>query len=112
MKMENWCVCSTDNDPYLAPECVLKKLRGNVYGNPKFGEGDLIVSSPLVELDLKENRAVTKSGSVYELGEVDQEWIKRFVPSPAIGFDGEHGLYAGGGPPCAPAAIATLATLS
>jgi hypothetical protein len=70
MKLENWSVVYDNNvDPYTAPELIRSVLQGNVYGNPKFDDGTFICTSSIVGKN--NGDIITKSGSRYELGNVD-----------------------------------------
>lgn len=51
-------------------------LRGLVYGHPKFEDGEEIVSSPIIEMDLLSRSARTRSGSYYHLEDPNPDWIK------------------------------------
>lgn len=73
MKLENWKMVELA-DPFMAPEMRSPRLGGNVHGNPRFEEGYAITTSPIESV---EGRVVTtRSGSVYELGDPDPEYLK------------------------------------
>jgi len=83
IRIENWCVCGTEEDPYTAPEMQIKRLRGEVYGHSRFEDGTVITSSQLVMIDLKEMRAETASGSYYQLGKMEdpyKRWLETHKP--------------------------------
>lgn len=67
VRLKNWSLF--DNGSY--------HLRGNAYGHPRFNNGDLIDTSPIVSItdrgDHKE--IITQSGTIYEIytEEVDSE---------------------------------------
>ena len=75
MKLDHWSVVSSA-DPYKAPEQCSSRLRGIVYGNPKFGEGCAVTTSQIV--GKRGGKVVTKSGSEYELGAVDAAYHDAF----------------------------------
>jgi len=73
-KLENWSVGNRVSSPYLPPELGYHYLQGNVYGNPKFTEGEYVNTSAIVS---SEGRIVTtKSGSKYELGKIESEYAE------------------------------------
>lgn len=76
MKLENWSVVVLDFSPYTAPEALPKGLHGFVYGNPKFADGDEVTTTAIV--GTREGRVLTRSGSEYELGEVDPDYEAQF----------------------------------
>lgn len=67
MKLENWSVNFLPFDLYIAPEQIKCRASGQVYGNPKFEDGEVITTSRIVKVE--NGCIVTKSGSFYELGE-------------------------------------------
>jgi hypothetical protein len=69
MKLENWSVTCRWDQPYIAPE-LKTCLQGLVYGHPEFPDGETVTTSIIKEVTV-EGHIVTKSGSTYELGEVD-----------------------------------------
>lgn len=76
MRMENWAIVS---DPYQAPEISGQYLRGNIYNsvNPRHEDGDGITTSRIVG-KTSDNKVITKSGSVYELGVVLPDYEQHF----------------------------------
>ena len=75
MKLENWCICAKRmSDAYIAPELVAVRLAGNVANHPAFKDGSHVTTSPIVAFD--GDKVKTKSGSLYELGEVDPDYEK------------------------------------
>lgn len=80
IRLEQWSLHEYDIDvtPYMAPEQIQakKKLSGQVYGHPRFDDGDVVTTSSLVLLDLQAKRAVTKSGTEYVLGEMDPQYAQ------------------------------------
>ena len=75
MKMENWAVVFTDHE-YTAPELRVPKLGGNVYGHPRFEDGEEVVTSRIVSIENK--KVLTESGSLYELGEINPNYEAMF----------------------------------
>jgi hypothetical protein len=73
MKLEKWSVVVGDPDPYMPPEMQEKRICGLVFGHPQYQDGHEIV---LGSVDTVEGSIVkTLSGSVYELGEPDPEYV-------------------------------------
>ncbi len=76
MKLENWSVAET-GDGYTPPERRFPILQGNVFGHPgRHEDGKLISTSPIIKL--VNGKILTKSGSEYELGKIDEEYEKCF----------------------------------
>jgi len=70
-RLENWSV-QMNGDAYKAPEQLKPILVGEVYGDVGRPDGVVINTSPIQSA---EGRFVTtKSGSIYELGDIDQEY--------------------------------------
>ncbi len=84
MRIENWSL--SDWGPYDLPENQRFKVSGQVFGNPKFFDGDRITTSFLVAVSGCE--VSTYSGSVYRLGKPSDdymEWCREngcHVPTP------------------------------
>ncbi len=82
LRLKNWSVTSDINPYFAAPEMMRYHLQGDVYGHPRFNDGDPVTTSRIIKIsdkgDYKE--AVTISGSVYELHreDVDKEAEKQF----------------------------------
>ena len=72
MKIKNWSITGTQ-DPYQPPELRGHRVLGNVYGHPVFEDTHFIRTSDIV--DAGGGEITTKSGSVYELGEPDEEYV-------------------------------------
>lgn len=72
MKLENWSVRG-DSSPYIPPEQRTLILRGEVYGHPRFEDGEVIWTSPIVNVD---GRIVKTKNSEYELGGVEQDFLR------------------------------------
>lgn len=73
VRLENWSVCGGGN-PYYPPEATKKYLKGDVYGHPRCEDGKNVTTSHIVNID--GNKVTTSSGTVYELGKPDCEFIK------------------------------------
>jgi hypothetical protein len=58
------------------PLFLVGRLKGFVYDHPKFRDGEEIVSSPVVEMNLLSRTAKTYSGRIYCLEDPNTEWIE------------------------------------
>lgn len=76
MKLENWSIVSVNFSPYTPPELLPKALHGLVYGNPKFADGEEVTTTPIA--GVRDGKAVTRSGSVYELGTVNPNYEAQY----------------------------------
>lgn len=74
-RIENWSICDTSNDPFMAPERRAKRLQGNVYGHPSFEDGHPITTSRIVEHDYPSKTVMTVN-TVYKLGTIDPLYVK------------------------------------
>jgi hypothetical protein len=74
IRLENWSMLM-DQDPYLPPEIKRGYLVGSVYGHPNFEDGGQIVTSYIVEINVRKGFAKTRSGSDYILGRPDPDWV-------------------------------------
>lgn len=75
MKIEKWSIV-TKSSPYTAPEMIVGRLHGAVYGHQRFHDGEIITTSPIMGNDGE--LIITKSLSKYELGVVDPEYDKLY----------------------------------
>lgn len=76
-RLENWSVVYGDINPYQPPELQKQYLHGTIFNHPKFTDGvGNITTSHIVGIEGDKVR--TKSGTLYELGEVDPEYEKIF----------------------------------
>lgn len=75
-KLENWSTVSVDNETnrYTPPEAKSVYLNGEIYGNPRFTDGNRITTTRIVKID--GNLVETYSGSKYELGEPDPKFVE------------------------------------
>lgn len=80
MRLEKWSVVSSATG-YTAPELVTLQLHGNVYGHQRFPQGKEVTTSAIDKID--GNTVVTRSGSRYELGEIDLEYEKLYPDAKA-----------------------------
>jgi hypothetical protein len=69
MRLEKWCVISRNSPSLQSPEQERGYLHGFVTGHPHCPDGKEVITSRIVSR--KADHVVTKSGSEYELGEVD-----------------------------------------
>lgn len=74
IKLENWSVVVRDQCPWQAPESAKRQLSGECYNHPQFKDGTFVSTSYIVDVD--KNVIKTYSGSIYELGEPDPEYLK------------------------------------
>jgi len=75
-KLENWKYIKYSSNPYKAPELTTFKLAGQVYGQEGRVDGASIITSEVVDLDTTARTAKTASGTKYELGEPDPDWVE------------------------------------
>lgn len=73
MRIENWFVTRL-GDMYTSPEMSSMLIHGEVYGNPKFIDGTYINTSRVITVE--GNKITTRSGSVYELGIPNPEYVQ------------------------------------
>lgn len=71
-----WAVV-TPADPYIAPECRVPLLSGDAFGHPRFPDGKNITTSAVIGKDAQDN-VLTKSGSVYQLGDPATAYAEAF----------------------------------
>lgn len=74
-RLENWSVVVHPEDTYLPPEVAGKYVSGAIYGDVtgRWEDGHRVTTSRLAKAEGK--FITTNSGSVYELGEPDPEYI-------------------------------------
>lgn len=48
--MKNWSLTAANVNPYKAPELISAKLRGDVYGHPKFPDGTPVITSTILDV--------------------------------------------------------------
>ncbi len=74
MWIENWSLKGSGGGPYDPPETRRYTVSGQVFGNPKFNDGERITTSYLVAVSGCE--VETHSGSVYRLGRLSDEYME------------------------------------
>ncbi|GAF70947.1 unnamed protein product [marine sediment metagenome] len=80
--LKNWCVVPLNVDKYTPPELIGQALSGDVYGHPTRAEGEAIVTSQIRQA---EGRLVTtNSGTVYELGDIDAEYLQWCIETEGV----------------------------
>jgi hypothetical protein len=75
-RLDHWAVLLAEAESY-EPGDFKFRLRGEIHGhpNPRFTEGEVILSSPLISLDVTQRIAKTKN-TVYDLGEPDPTFVE------------------------------------
>lgn len=73
VRIECWSAMESTNDPFVAPELKNIRLRGRVFGHPVKKDGDLVKTSYIQGVN---GKLVYTMNTVYELGEVDPEFLK------------------------------------
>jgi hypothetical protein len=87
IKLENWSLGNAPDDMYYAPEVRKVRLSGDVYNHPRFEDGKKVTTSSVKEVNGKV--ITTSSGSVYELGEPEKEYLD-YLKSINYTFDPEN----------------------
>ena len=75
-RLENWATGyrpSSNENPYLSPQQRARVLVGAVYGRPDRPDGHRVRTSRIVSASGR--LVVTDSGSIYELGTPDPEYV-------------------------------------
>ncbi len=86
VRLECWSVASLDPERFRPPEDAAIVLHGKVYGHPRKPDGSEVSTSAMVDAD---GRLVwTKSGTCYELGEIDPEYLE-YLQAKGIPYDPE-----------------------
>lgn len=76
VNITNWSIGDSCNNPYLAPELRQLVLHGDVINHPMLGTCKGLLSSSLIELDLKARRVETQN-TIYLLeGPPDEKWVE------------------------------------
>ena len=73
MRLENWSVVAIPDNPYQAPELIRMRIHGEVYGNPRFTDGELVTTSSVQKI---EGKNIYTLNSVYELGTPSAEYVQ------------------------------------
>ena len=71
VRLENWEMISN-------PWKMKQYLHGEVYGHPRLPDGRLVTTSAVIELH--DNVAVTKSGTIYQLGRQRKQTVAAAIP--------------------------------
>lgn len=83
IRLKNWSVFASNDNGFTDPELFVYQLQGNVYGHPRFNDGDPVNTSTIEDIkDCGNHKEVkTRSGSVYCLypEDVDPEAEKQFT---------------------------------
>jgi hypothetical protein len=72
MKLDKWCVLSRSSPALQPPELERLCLHGVVSGHARCADGKEVTTSIVIYRN--GNKVVTKSGSEYELGNVDPSY--------------------------------------
>lgn len=75
-RLKFWSLHFADVNNYNAPEQLECVLAGEIYNDPKFGNGTCVVTSPVKGFSREHRTVTTRSGTVYELGEVDPLYLR------------------------------------
>jgi hypothetical protein len=71
--LRHWSIVNRQRNPEKPPEPA---FRGEVYGHPKYEDGDTVKTSrPLVRVD---DHVITRSGTCYRLGEADENYERHY----------------------------------
>lgn len=79
MRIEDWSLI-------IVAQEKTRSLHGYIFGHPKFNNGKLITTSPIVGKN-DQDEVVTNSGNSYELGQVSQDYEARFPGARKILLD-------------------------
>lgn len=71
IRIENWQVATN-------PWTRKQYLHGEIYGHPDFPDGHTVTTSRLI--DLRDDVAVTKSGTIYQLGRRRAKTLNPAIP--------------------------------
>lgn len=82
-RLENWYV-TDGSERYDTPALPAACLSGLVYGHPNRSDGRRVYTSPVTNAG--RGRAITRSGTVYELGTPDPQWI-RWLAEKGVAYD-------------------------
>ena len=76
IRIDQWCVVEAPDSDFIAPELRKRCLHGVVTGHPNIDDGSIVTSTPIK--GLSGSFIKTYSGSIYELGDVSEEYEKQF----------------------------------
>lgn len=74
-RLEQWSLIHTGT-PFSAPETVTTIATGDVYDDPRHEDGTHVHTSEVAEYFYPSRQIVTRSGSVYQLGEPDPKYLE------------------------------------
>jgi hypothetical protein len=77
MIIENWAVITPTPDRYAAPETLTQCLHGEVFDHPRFEDGHRVTTSS-IRGKTETGEVVTHSGSIYDLGQIDEAYEVAF----------------------------------
>lgn len=80
IRLKNWLI-TTNQNGFIPPELVENYLHGNVYGHPKFNDGDPINTSPIRGIsDCGEYKIVKTKNTEYTVypEDVSPEYEEKF----------------------------------
>ena len=73
-RLENWSLQSEWSDELVTPTRLACWLRGQVFDDERFRDGDLVRTSQVKSIDTERRTAVTRN-TTYELGDIDPEYV-------------------------------------
>ena len=76
MRLEQWSLVTSYCNVGNPKEPLFCRIKGEVYGNPLFDDGQSVVTSLIIAT--KNGKVVTYSDSQYELGDPDPTFQKTF----------------------------------
>lgn len=86
IRMENWGVVASVNNPYAPSWAQSRSLYGQVYNHPGFEDGEYVTTSSVVG-KTKEDEVVTLSGSIYQLGQINPDYEQEFPDAKTLMLD-------------------------
>ena len=95
-KLDNWSCGPVIDDPYLAPERAGLCLHGTVTGHHRIPDGETIRTNRVAKVNGR--TVVTESGTVYELGNPDPEYLA-WMAQHNIPFDPDFPIRVRSGAP-------------
>lgn len=75
-RIENWEVVGKIASTYSSPESATMHIKGEIYGHPKYGEGEKVVTSKIVETDGKLIKTFYHN---YELGHPHERYSQWYL---------------------------------
>ena len=77
IRIDNWCVVDAPDSEFTAPELRERCLHGIVTGHPHVDDGESVTTSAITGLS-GNSFIKTRSGSIYELGDVLPDYEKLY----------------------------------